>query len=139
MRNLKCREFNSPLRKMIFFFVQINYFKLSLYACILYNDKKQPKVLSNLSKITLNFWTVCFDLLLFLEKKNSASCPLKSSWSKVQIFISHWQCTELFYPPKNRQMKAAQNNKYEVKKTWDLALVCSLLTDFFFKTFFRWW
>ena len=42
-----------------FFFVQINYYKLFLCTFILYNDKKQSKVLSNLSKLTLNFWTVC--------------------------------------------------------------------------------
>ena len=50
--------------RCIFFFVQINYYKLFLYALILYNDKKQSKVLSNLSKITLNFWTVCNDFNL---------------------------------------------------------------------------
>ena len=45
--------------RWFFFSVQINYYKLFLYAYIFYNDKKQSKVLSNLSKITLNFWTVC--------------------------------------------------------------------------------
>ena len=38
-----------------FFFVQINYYKLFIYACILYNDKMQSKALGNLSKITINF------------------------------------------------------------------------------------
>ena len=42
-----------------FFFVQINYFKLFMYACISYNDKKQSKVMVNLLKITINFWTLC--------------------------------------------------------------------------------
>ena len=44
--------------RWFFFFVQINFYKLFIYACILYNDKKQSKVSGNLSKITLNFWTV---------------------------------------------------------------------------------
>ena len=51
--------------RWIFFSVQINYYKLFLYAYIFYNDKKQSKVLSNLSKITLNFWTVCSTLGLY--------------------------------------------------------------------------
>ena len=42
-----------------FFFVQINYFKFFLYACISYNDIKESELLSNLSKITINFWTLC--------------------------------------------------------------------------------
>ena len=32
-----------------------------MHAYISDNDKKQSKVLSNLSKITLNFWTVCIN------------------------------------------------------------------------------
>ena len=42
-----------------FFFVQANYSKLFMYACISYNDKKQSKVMSNLLKIIINFWTLC--------------------------------------------------------------------------------
>ena len=42
-----------------FFFVQINYFMLFMYACISYIDKNESKVLGNLMKITINFWTLC--------------------------------------------------------------------------------
>ena len=77
LKNLKCREFNSPLRKIIFFFVQVNYYKLFIYACILFNDKKQSKVMSNLSKITLNLeyitlhvWTL-WTLLKYLVKSRA--------------------------------------------------------------------
>ena len=38
---------------------QINYFKLFMYACISYNDKKESKARGNLLKITINFWTLC--------------------------------------------------------------------------------
>ena len=44
-----------PQEHDFFFFVQINYSKLFMYACILYNDKKQSKVKGNLLKITINF------------------------------------------------------------------------------------
>ena len=52
---LNCPGFNTPLRNMIFFFVQINYFNVFMYAYISDNDKQESKVLSNLLKITMNF------------------------------------------------------------------------------------
>ena len=51
---MSCRRFNTPLRSMIFFFVQINFFNVFMYAYISDNDKQESKVLSNLLKITMN-------------------------------------------------------------------------------------
>ena len=51
-----------------FFFVQINFCKLFLYACILYNDKKLSKVWGILCLLQIHSWTVramnekCFDV-----------------------------------------------------------------------------
>ena len=42
--------------------VQFNYFMLFLYVYITNDDIKEPKVQSNLSKITIQFWTVCTEL-----------------------------------------------------------------------------
>ena len=48
-----------PLPGTWFFsFVQIIFYKFFMYACISYNDKKESKLLCNLLKITLNFWTL---------------------------------------------------------------------------------
>ena len=46
------------LKSMIFFFVQIIFFNVFMYAYISDNDKQGSKVLSNLLKITMNFWTL---------------------------------------------------------------------------------
>ena len=82
-----------PSGTWFFFFVQIHYYTLFIYACISYNDKKQSKLLSNLLKITINFWTVwaspqrdnhyvpkdirmCFFFLLSLKKVDSKNMIL---------------------------------------------------------------
>ena len=44
-----------PPQEHDFFFVQINYFNVFMYAFISDNDKQEPKVLGNLLKITINF------------------------------------------------------------------------------------
>ena len=62
-----------------FFFVQINYFKVFLHACISYNDIKKSKALCNLSRITINFWTLC---ILSLAK---------GKWGKNDC--TSWQCS----------------------------------------------
>ena len=67
--------------RWFFFSVQINYYKLFSYAYIFYNDKKQSKVLSNLSKITFNFWTVWY-YSLWMKKgcsENILVCWLSSN------------------------------------------------------------
>ena len=56
--NMSCCRFNTPLRSMIFFFVQINFFNVFMYAYISDNDKQVSKVLSNLLKISITFGTV---------------------------------------------------------------------------------
>ena len=48
-----------PWGTWFFFFVQIHYFKLFMYASMTYNHKQESKVLGDLLLITLNFWTVC--------------------------------------------------------------------------------
>ena len=44
-----------PSQEPDFFFIQINFYKFFMYACISYNNKKESKPLCNLLKITLNF------------------------------------------------------------------------------------
>jgi hypothetical protein len=69
--NMSCRRFNTPLRSMIFFFVQIIFFNVFMYAYISDNDNQVSKVLSNLLKITMNFWTVCIDHQLYRGRFDS--------------------------------------------------------------------
>ena len=95
-----------------------------------------------------NIWPA-FIWRFFLENKKSAGCLLKTKWQMkiciftgIQIFssiiimffffISHFvfirQQAELFFPPKICQMRAGQNNKYEITNplsisTWFLKYI----------------
>ena len=51
-----------PSGTWFFFFVQINFSNVFMYAYISDNDKQDSKCLGNLLKITINFWTLCWVL-----------------------------------------------------------------------------
>ena len=117
---------------MIFFFVQVNYYKLFIYACILFNDKKQSKVMSNLSKITLNFWTVCIAIAVGSSRKSlyilHTKRPEGSTYraypigfyfridGNILIFSKAfiWFSAE----PQKLHKLTASKTKYELKITW---------------------
>ena len=133
LKNLKCREFNSPLRKMIFFFVQVNYYKLFIYACILFNDKKQSKVMSNLSKITLNFWTVCNSYNFLPKLQHSTVIESAIVW---QFSIQKTDIQTLHVPLISRDIWGAFTVFTHAKlyiPSWELSLInCSLLLTAFY-------
>ena len=56
----------------------------------------------SLCNIILLFWPA-YIWRIFLEKKNANGC-----------FVFRWQCAEFFFSKIIRQMKAGQNNKYDI-------------------------
>ena len=94
----------------------------------------------------LLFWPT-FNRQVFLEKKNSAGCLLKTKWLMQKLNIAIWrenlcssendQQAKIFFSKKLRQMKAGQNNKYDIAKSWNLCSrlvnlkITSALSDYF--------
>ena len=72
----------------------------------------------SLCNIILLFWPA-YIWRIFLEKKNGNGC-----------FVFRWQCAEFFFSKIIRQMKAGQNNKYDITKASGLVQVWSHLMNF---------
>ena len=65
-----------PSGTWFFFFVQINYSNVFMYADILDNDKQDSKCLGNLLKITINFWTLWYNCLCGKNHKGLILCKI---------------------------------------------------------------